>query len=169
MSKYKIALHQLTPEPGNTVFVVSYNGCYLDRSARGWKRNCTSPSARHMMPNSTWIPDRSGRGEGRCWSAKGSRDLIGPDLGRNREPNIAMRCSCAAEKTAVAALHQMLDDDFILPIQCLVCNAVGERSIGSLWASREYLCGSCGRIFSYTEATLAKVLRRVEEIVGRFR
>ena len=30
MSRYEIKLHQLTPEPRDTVFVVSYNGCYLD-------------------------------------------------------------------------------------------------------------------------------------------
>jgi hypothetical protein len=30
MSSYEIKVHQLTSEPGDTVFSVNYNGCYLD-------------------------------------------------------------------------------------------------------------------------------------------
>src|SRR4051794_14405548 len=40
---------------------------------------------------------------------------------------------------------KMLGDDFLLPIECPQCHAVGDRSVGSLKKKRGYYCDSCGR------------------------
>jgi len=63
----------------------------------------------------------------------------------------------------------MLADEFRLPIQCPRCRKVSDRPLGSLKASRQYRCESCGLARRYSAAKLASVLECTEEIVQRFR
>jgi transposase-like protein len=63
----------------------------------------------------------------------------------------------------------MLRDDFMLPVPCPHCGEVTDRSVGWLRAHTGWRCEGCNLQVTYEQDRLALVLKRVEEVLDRFR